>query len=164
MVPRELQGAGGGGGGGGGGYSGGSRIYVHSSGSRQECVGRGCVVGPLLVFGIVLLLILCKRWRNLSWRAVPSHRAWLDPAQHSRTLLSSRKRHRLKQDRHTAALVEGVESCAVRAGHIADSHSHVRGNYVGLYWQYGRAVKPGLRTVETPRIRSQMMSLGSVSP
>ena len=43
------------------------------------------------------------------------------------------------QDRHTAALVEGVESCAVRAGHIADSHSHVRGNYVGLYWQYGRA-------------------------
>ena len=147
MVPRQLQGAGGGGGGGGGGFGGGysssTRVYVHSSGSRQECVGRGCVVGPLLVFGIVLLLILCKRWRNLSWRAVPSHRAWLDPAQHtgSRSLLSSitRKRHRLKQDRHTAALVEGVESCAVRAGHIAGSHSHVRGNYVGLYWQYGWA-------------------------
>ena len=27
----------------------------------------------------------------------------------------------------------------MRAASLADSHSHVRGNYVGLYWQYGRA-------------------------
>ena len=167
---RQLQGAGGGGGGGGGGSSSSSGGGSHShsrprsggSGGEAQCEGPLCVAIPILMFLFVLGMVIFSKLRNLSWRGVPSHKAWLaangstpgDEPSGGRTSLlpfeSSGGRWSVsscfRADRDAAMLIEHHDRRVARVG--APVGSCPTGNFVGLYWQHGRAHPIPAQTLE----------------
>ena len=106
-------------------------------------------MGPLFMLAFVAFFAILTYVKRTSWRGVPSHATWLHsspPHASSRGHMSvsllddgpggSTGRSCFEADRHAAALVASHEARAARVGVAVGSTP--TGNYVGLYWQYGR--------------------------